>query len=370
MELLQHLTPTAEERRRRLRVVGDVRRTLRRVGLHAVIYGSLCTGLIIPTSDIDLVMMPIGETERGASGDSRYHNHGGGGGAIPPALQRTLQAMRFKDTLDSKERKLCFASGVRAVANAIRSSGLFRNVLTIAHAKVPIVKCTHRDEDIHIDLSFEKDGCTTSRFLCDEFRRPGNELARALTILVKALIADWGLDDPSKGGLGSFPTALLVLFYLQVVVAAKYPDELRGSIGVVLSGFLKYYGKEFDFRRNGIDYVRRTLFDKPPNLELFVVNPVKPGTNCAKAATLFPSLVVRRFNEASDSFCELLDPHTTTAATEKLLQRFFRHTVPDCVDWRRVRQGAQRTPRVAQHLWDAETSMYVGGVMDVCRVPQ
>lgn len=356
VELLKAITPTVEEKAKKMQVLRDVKGAVRNIGLRVDIYGSLCTGLLIPTSDIDCVLAPLGE-------DDVDDGRGGREPRMPPQVDRVMRNLANAHVMTSKDRKMCYSAGVRTVANAVRASRNFRNVLPIAHAKVPIVKCEHRIEDTSVDLSFEKDGLLSSKFLCDEFRRPGNELARPLIVLIKTMIVHWGLGDPSVGGLGSFPTSIMALWFLQTEVVHKYPDELRGSLAVVLVGFLKYYGCDFDFYHQGIDFINRKTFTKPPTSEIFVVNPVKPGTSCAKAATLYANRVVPCFAEAAKALSDVLDTRASDSKVEASLERFFHRAVPDCRDWRIIRRRAVQYRLGAQNQWDPETQLYTGGVV-------
>lgn len=90
---------------------------------------------------------------------------------MPNAVCRAIQGSNglMEVCHNTRERQNACASGIRAVANAIRASRLFRNIFTIAHARVPIVKCEHRTRlhEVKVDLSFERDGCTSSQFLCE-----------------------------------------------------------------------------------------------------------------------------------------------------------------------------------------------------------
>lgn len=350
-EFLYCLSPSPQEREVRLRVVQDLQVALRRVGLEVRLYGSLCTGLVIPASDLDCIMVPCSSS--------------GGGAPVPLSLpvQHALQTATQTLMSTARERRQAFSSAIRIIANTMRASRCFRNVVPIAHAKVPIVKCVHREAALKVDLSFEKDGCVSSSYLCEEFCKPGHELARPLIILVKAFLNHCGLDDPSVGGLGSFPVSMMVLWYLSHQVQTGYPPELRRSIGVVMAGFFKYYGVDFDYKRRGIDYVQRKEFSKAPMNELFILNPIKPEANCARAASMYPSRIIPRFAEAAVVLSEVLGKETGSAALEETLFRFFGSAVPEAKDWRDVKRMAYHSTPGPQNLWDAATNIYIGGVL-------
>ncbi|CAJ1013933.1 putative Cid1 family poly A polymerase [Leishmania utingensis] len=351
IELLYCLSPTSEERQTKLRVIDDVRTTIQQSGMDIEIYGSLYTGLTIPASDVDCVLMRSGN-EQIAS-------------AMREDLLCAMSSIASAATGLASQRQVrgSLSVALRTVADRMRRSQKFTHITWIGHARVPIVKCRHRRDDVKVDMSFEKGGCVSSNYLCNLFCNPGNEMARPLIVLVKALVNNCGLDDPSIGGLGSFPISLLVLWYLQHCVRSRFSVELQRSIGVLLTGFLKYYGTEFDFRHLGIDYVQQKTFTKPPADDLYIVNPIHPATNCAKAATLFATRVVPLFQQASAAFRGLLDAKAPPTKMESLLLHYFAKAALNVSSWREVSRRAAREPHLQQNMWDAETNMYVGGVL-------
>lgn len=351
IELLYALSPTAGDRDGKLRVIEEVRRSLRRTGLDIQIYGSLCTGLVIPASDVDCVMMRSSDAEVAAS--------------MSVSLSNALLSIASAATNSFPQRaaRAALLTGIRTAADRMRRHPSFTDVTCIAYAKVPIVKCRHRGENVKVDLSFEKDGCVSSNFLCELFCEPGNELARPLIVLVKAFVNHCGLDDPSIGGLGSFPISLLVLWYLKHFVPTRFAPEIQHSLAVLLLGFLQYYGTEFDFKRQGIDYVQQKTFAKAPANDLFIVNPIRPGTNCARAATLYATRVVPQFQKAAEALSPLLDMHASTAVMEQRLMQFFAKSLPGVRDWRDVTREAANSSHLPQNMWDEATNLYMGGVL-------
>lgn len=347
-DLVRLLTPSPSQIEDKMHVLKDVRVALSSIGFTADIYGSLCTGLLTPSSDMDCVVVP--------SPTAALH---GNAQAVRQVMAPVLDSSA---ALGQQERKSRLAAGIRAVANAMRRSRDFNDVRAIVHARVPIVKCRHRAEGLGVDLSFEQDGCRSSFFLCNEFRKDENVLARSLIVLVKSLVSNEGLDDPSVGGLGSFPISLMVLWYIKSEVVKHYRENLRNNLAVVLVGVLKYYGDDLDFRRVGIDYVRAVTFQKPMSNELLIMNPIKAGSNCAAAASLFASRVVPLFSDAAAAFGELLTPSASMSRAEASLDRFYHNMMSRCDDYGR-RGGREGHQQQQQHIWDKQTNVYVGGVL-------
>lgn len=314
-DLLNSIIPTTEELNDRRYVIQTIMWILKPLGLTVKVYGSLTTGLMISSSDIDMVMVPVEEPH------------------LQPLLAQFEEARKMIDavTMCTNEyptpmQKAKIISCIRTVGKTFHRCGAqLRRIITITRARVPIVKCEAAagHNRVRVDLTFDRSGLTTSAFLCRSFLKPGNEYARALTTLVKVLLASAFLNDPSVGGLGSFPTAIMVLFFVEVHVKKYVPLELRGDIGVLLGSFLKFFGDEFDFRVNGIDYIGGKTFLKPPTNVLFVTNPISPGTNCAVAATLFEKKIRPFFSSAAGIVCPLISSRYQKGEVDVKLQGLF-----------------------------------------------
>lgn len=315
IHILKSTTPTYAELENRRFVIQSVKETLAQLGLTVKVYGSLITGLMINTSDIDMVMIPLEDANLQT---------------LVPRSEKARNIIEIAMTCTCEYptpmQKAKIVSCIRTVGNTLRSCKRnFSHIISITRAKVPIVKCetTGRFSRVSVDLTFDKSGLATSAFLCKAFLKRGNELARGLTTLVKVLLASASLNDPSVGGLGSFPTAIMALFFVEVYVKEHVPHELHQDIGVLLGSFLKFFGAEFDFQNKGIDYIGGKVFVKPPTNALFLTNPLCPGTNCASAATLFERKIRPYFRSAAATITPLISSnHEMEKIKENLLTLF------------------------------------------------
>ncbi|ORC87640.1 DNA polymerase sigma-like protein [Trypanosoma theileri] len=370
LTFLEIITPTSRERRDTEQVLQDLGSSLFRLGWRVDLFGSWYTGLCIPSSDVDFVASPLSPTGGGnnttqrGSGMQRkgVHNNNNNNYSDGNLMLQLIAQGGDNSSVARRERRRIYSGLLRSVANALRFSPSFHSIQQIAHAKVPIVKAQHCGGK-KIDVSFLKDGQISSRFLCQEFLKPQFRLARGLTILVKALVANWRLDDPSVGGLGSFPTSVMVLWFLHAEVADHYPPECRDSYAVCLVGFLKYYSMQFDHKRRGIDYANKRIFDKPPSSELCVMNPLMPHANCSVAASLFSSRVVPKFRETYERLSQLLEYTTDTSTVEKVVLSVFSRSINAVGGsgvWRQLYRRKRAKVREPQHLWDERTCIYAG----------
>lgn len=315
IHILKSTTPTYAELNNRRFVIQSMKEALVQLGLTVKVYGSLITGLMINTSDIDMVMVPLEDAN------------------LQTLMPRSEKARNIVDIAmtctceyPTPMQKAKIVSCIRTVGSTLRyCKRNFSHIVSITRAKVPIVKCetTGIFSRVSVDLTFDKSGLATSAFLCKAFLKRGNELARGLTTLVKVLLASASLNDPSVGGLGSFPTAIMTLFFVEVYVKEHVPQELHQDLGVLLGSFLKFFGAEFDFQNYGIDYIGGKVFVKPPTNALFLTNPLCPGTNCASAATLFERRIRPYFRSAAATINPLISSnHEMEKIKENLLTLF------------------------------------------------
>ncbi|RNF27274.1 DNA polymerase sigma-like protein [Trypanosoma conorhini] len=332
--------------------------------MFAVAFGSWRTGLSTPSSDMDFVAMQRSSIMPPGSGSSAVCHKRGDKVTESQLLEPSLLDPVNTSSMSRRERSRRFSGALRLVGTHLRSSAAFCSVQGIPRAKVPIVKALHRGGK-RVDVSFLMDGVKSTQFLCEEFKKPQFSLARGIIILVKALVASWSLGDPSVGGLGSFPISIMVLWFLHAEAARRCPPEFRKSYAVCLVKFLKYYAREFDYRRTAIDYANKRLPGKEPTAELCIINPLNPGSNCAAAATLFGSRVVPKFDEAYTLFSRLVYTLDDAAVDKALLDTFgglIGHTRVQCaqllgLEKERQLHGEEAGP---QHRWETATSLYAG----------
>lgn len=368
-DIIWRITPTAQVHHERLQAVDSMKRTLAPLGLTVEVYGSLTTGLSTPASDIDMVMKPVSVHPDEGSNDNGYRSSGRGNGR---SNMIDMLCSATNTDYPTPMQKAKIASCIKLVGNTLRHrSRSFTRILTITRARVPIVKCetAGMSSPIKIDLSFDKSGVATSAFLCKAFEKRGNELARAVTTLVKLILASAELNDPSMGGLGSFPTAVMVLFFFETHVQKDIPSELSGSLGVLLASFLKFYGVDFDFVYEGIDYVHGKVFKKPPTNALFVTNPLLPGTNCASSASIFESRIKPLFARAADCLSHLLNTETQRGVVEGKLRNFFFIALAQKNEKKNASPRFHRDPSGIPHptykanVWD-DNGLYCGAILE------
>jgi len=206
-DLYKYMYPTAEEHQMRLDVVTRIRDIILTLWPQAKveIFGSFRTGLYLPTSDIDLVV--IGRWD-----------------SLPLwTLEKTLKAHKIADA---------------------------QSIKVLDKASVPIVKLTDLKTDIKVDISFNTSTGVKSAKLIKEFKKQFPALPK-LVLVLKQFLLQRDLNEVFTGGISSYSLILLTVSFLQL--HPRYdPNEPNVNLGVLLIEFFELYGRHFNYLKTGI----------------------------------------------------------------------------------------------------------------------
>lgn len=246
--LALHLSSTPEQHTARLGAVGRVRRLVNglwpRAELHLV--GSFRTGLHLPSSDLDLVVL-------------------GRWAALP---LRTL------------ERHL--------LAGGLARPG---SLEVLPAASVPIVKFTDSETGFKVDISFNTvDGLVAAQ-LVNTWKLELPAL-RPLVLLLKQLLLERDLATVYTGGLSSHCLTVMVVSFLQLHPRRR---EANANLGVLLLELLHLYGRDFNYAEVALGVrgtgglLARAALDRAGDREVAagavaVQSPLLPRVNMARAS--------------------------------------------------------------------------------------
>jgi hypothetical protein len=128
-------------------------------------------------------------------------------------------------------------------------------------ARVPVVNIVCANSAMRISVLFDVSGpgqkgrvLETTKLmaeLVEEF-----PLLRPLTLVLKQLLVERGLNDPYSGGLSSFGLVLLIAFILQRRRSRNGSSEVSEELGHALEEFLRFFGDEFDPSSQGVSVQR------------------------------------------------------------------------------------------------------------------
>lgn len=279
------ISPTEIEKAARdsvIRVVKDVtkmRWPVSRVDL----YGSYANGLVLPLGDLDLCLSIEGDV----------------------------------DTIETLYK----------LARIFRGLPAFVKKVEVARARVPIVKLVFRKGNVHCDICVNNRNTLRSvRFIRKSIRE--YRALVPLTLVVKYLMAQKGLDDTQTGGLNSYGITLLVLSHLQMY-RHNFPDEDMDAqdLGKVLVNFFHFYSCTFNFGTTGI-CVRKKMYynredahgvpDESQSLCFSIMDPMDRDNEMGTAAYAFPE-IIKAFKDAHDGLTGNHQPGSS------LLQKILAH---------------------------------------------
>ena len=250
VDLVRYLRPTHEEEVMRKKVVVDVTHIAAMLfpGCRVVTFGSLVTGLVLPTSDVDLTI--------------------------------TLE-MEGKEELHAAMDKL---------ATYIQGQGLCDEAYpqVIKQTKVPLVKFTHKETWIDVDISFNApNGRVNSEMVVQYCNRL--PVVFPLVTLIKYFLQQRSMHEPFTGGLGSYAVSLLVVAFLQHHPAFQMgADASKAGLGGLLMDFFWFYGSVFSFRDAVIavgdtNLRRKTRPEAGDRASCFLLDPQNVQNNVASS---------------------------------------------------------------------------------------
>ncbi|KAK7076963.1 Non-canonical poly(A) RNA polymerase papd5 [Halocaridina rubra] len=244
------MCPTEEEHHMRKRVVERIERVIVELWPQArvEIFGSFRTGLYLPTSDIDLVV--IGKWE-----------------ALP---LRTLE-------------KALLENGIAEPSS----------LKVLDRASVPIVKLTDSETDIKVDISFNMSSGVNSARLIKEYKSYFPALPK-LVIVLKQFLLQRDLNEVFTGGISSYSLILMTISFLQLHqrLDVSRPDT---NLGVLLIEFFELYGRHFNYLKTGIrikdggayiskDEVQKDMPEGHRPSVLCIEDPLIPGNDIGRSS--------------------------------------------------------------------------------------
>jgi DNA polymerase sigma len=218
------------------------------------VFGSQATGLLLPSSDVDLVVMlphyfdtvKEGNDKKGQrkgveekNNDSKNTNknqkkdHKKGTNTPTTTTPTEKKKMESKTQLTKEEEQQEMAQyDVRkhssAYYNEVNSSPLVKiaNELkrvwreeliyleVVENTRVPIVKFTHGPMKLHCDICLNQETGVKAAELVTKFMDAMPPL-KPLTFVLKYFMAARGLNEPYSGGIGSFMLQMMIVSFLQ-----------------------------------------------------------------------------------------------------------------------------------------------------------
>ncbi|KAK9811253.1 hypothetical protein WJX72_000658 [[Myrmecia] bisecta] len=312
-EFCRFLEPTEAEAAARTAAVQRIREVIQAIwpACSVQLFGSFVTGLYLPTSDLDLVVV-----------DSNCTN-------IPQAL--------------------------KAIASSLSRKNLATEVQVIAKAKVPIIKFQEVASRLNFDISFDvANGPQAAEYVRAVMH--AYLPMKPLVMVLKVFLQQRELNEVYSGGIGSYALLVMVAAFLMTHPSRKAdysgkPGELEASLGVLLVDFARLYGRALNMtdvgvscRNGGVFFSKRQKFFQGERPYLLAVEDPQDVDNDLCKGSYAIQKVRQAFEFAYMQLTAPADPD------ESLLQRIIRLDAvlvdrPRLVSWKNLKPLSEAAPQ-------------------------
>ncbi|XP_072757266.1 terminal nucleotidyltransferase 4B [Anoplolepis gracilipes] len=301
-DFFAYMCPSHEEHVLRLRVVKRIEQVIYDLwpDSKVEVFGSFRTGLYLPTSDIDLVVI----------------------GMWTHLPLRTLERALLDQNIAEPS-----------------------SIKVLDKASVPIVKLTDKESEIKVDISFNMNNGVKSADLINSFKRRYPVLEK-LVMVLKQFLLQRDLNEVFTGGISSYSLILMTISFLQL-----HPRQnaycSNANLGVLLIEFLELYGRKFNYVKTGIrvkdggtyiskEEVQRDMIDGHRPSLLCIEDPLTPGNDIGRSS--YGALYVKdAFDWAYFVLSQAVSPLNiliNDASKVSILGRIIRVT-DEVIDYRR-----------------------------------
>lgn len=213
LDFVDFVSPTPEEQASRTAAVQSVIDVIKYIWPHSTVelFGSFRTGLYLPTSDVDVVI------------------------------------------LESKVTKP--QTGLYALSKALSQRSVAKKLQVIAKARVPIVKFVERRSGIAFDISFDiESGPQAAEFIKDALKKIPP--LRPLCMVLKVFLQQRELNEVFSGGIGSYALLAMLIANLQMYRSRQdlqlRQQPMEHNLGILLVNFFEFYGRKLNTTDVGV----------------------------------------------------------------------------------------------------------------------
>ncbi|KAL9232429.1 hypothetical protein vseg_007543 [Gypsophila vaccaria] len=215
LDFCDFLSPTPEEGKSRDSAIQRVSDVIRYIwpNCRVEVFGSYRTGLYLPSSDIDVVI-----------------------------LESNIRSPQI---------------GLQALSRALSQKGIAKKIQVIGKARVPIIKFVEKVTDVQFDVSFDVDnGPKAAEYIKDVIS--SLPPLRPLCLILKVFLQQRELNEVYSGGIGSYALlAMLIAMLKSVNEGQRYPEH---NLGVLLVKFFEFYAHKLNTWDVGVSCNGRGTF--------------------------------------------------------------------------------------------------------------
>ncbi|KAB2095786.1 hypothetical protein ES319_A01G063800v1 [Gossypium barbadense] len=215
VDFCDFLSPTPEEQAARDAAVHSVFDVIKYIwpACRPEVFGSFRTGLYLPTSDIDVVILESG----------------------------------IKNP----------QTGLYALSRALSQRGIAKMMQVIAKARVPIIKFVEKKSGVAFDISFDVDNGPKAAEFIKEAVLKWPQL-RPLCLILKVFLQQRDLNEVYSGGIGSYALLSMIIAMLQNLSESR--AYLEHNLGMLLVHFFDFYGRKLNTVDVGVSCKERGTF--------------------------------------------------------------------------------------------------------------
>ncbi|RDX92065.1 Non-canonical poly(A) RNA polymerase PAPD5, partial [Mucuna pruriens] len=217
VDFCEFLSPTAEEKAARDTAIESVFEVIKHIWPHCQVevFGSFRTGLYLPTSDIDVVILKSG---------------------LPsPQI------------------------GLNAISKALSQRSMAKKIQVIGKARVPIIKFVEKRSGLAFDISFDLDNGPKAAEYIQEAVVKWPPL-RPLCLILKVFLQQRELNEVYSGGIGSYALLAMLIAMLRNLRLSQASAE--HNLGVLLVHFFDFYGRKLNTSDVGVSCNGASTFFK------------------------------------------------------------------------------------------------------------
>ncbi|GAB2229923.1 hypothetical protein Droror1_Dr00014179 [Drosera rotundifolia] len=215
LDFCEFLSPTLEEQALRTAAIDSVFDVIEYIwpNCTAEVFGSFKTGLYLPSSDIDVVIL--------------------GSNIKKPQL------------------------GLQALSRALSQRGIAKQIQVIGKARVPIIKFVEKTSGVSFDVSFDADnGPKAAEYIKDAIVRIPP--LRPLCLILKVFLQQRELNEVYSGGIGSYALLSMLIAMLRSLNESKPCPE--HNLGILLVKFFELYALRLNTTDVGVSCNGRGTF--------------------------------------------------------------------------------------------------------------
>ncbi|KAI5411896.1 uncharacterized protein LOC127086340 [Lathyrus oleraceus] len=207
VDFCDFLSPTPEEKAKRDSAIQSVFEVIKHIWPHCQVevFGSFRTGLYLPTSDIDVVILKSG---------------------LPnPQI------------------------GLNAISKSLSQRSMAKKIQVIGKARVPIIKFVEKRSGLSFDISFDIENGPKAAEYIQKAVAKWPQL-RPLCLILKVFLQQRELNEVYSGGIGSYALLTMLMAVLRNVRQSQTSTE--HNLGLLLVHFFDFYGRKLNTSDVGV----------------------------------------------------------------------------------------------------------------------